>query len=196
VLARRPYRLVSLGMAVLAGASLGLTACLAPPPTPSPPTGPRVVTYSVAVDGAVWSDVNQLAQVVADTYADARGWHAAGVDFQRVASGGDFTVVLAESGHLPNYDPVCTVEWSCQVGRSVVINDARYLFGSPNWPGPIEEYRRMVINHETGHWLGLGHSFCPGAGAPAPVMQQQSIDMQGCAINPWPLPSELDTVRR
>jgi hypothetical protein len=54
----------------------------------------------------------------------------------------------------------------------------------------------MEINHETGHWLGLGHSNCAGPGQAAPVMQQQSIDMQGCRINSWPLPWELDAVRR
>ena len=81
------------------------------------------------------------------------------------------------------------------MGRYVVINDIRFAIGSSAWPGPLGWYRSMVINHETGHWLGLGHSFCSGPGQLAPIMQQQSIDMQGCAINPWPLKWELDLVR-
>ena len=79
--------------------------------------------------------------------------------------------------------------------RRVVINDYRYAHGSDAWPGQLEWYRSMVINHETGHWLGLGHAYCAGPGQPAPIMQQQSIDMQGCEINSWPLPWELDRVR-
>jgi hypothetical protein len=77
-----------------------------------------------------------------------------------------------------------------------VIDDDRWSQGSRNWPGPRSAYRQMVLNHETGHWLGLAHAYCPGPGALAPVMQQQSIDLQGCAMNSWPLEWELDSVRR
>ena len=175
-----------LAMALLV---LGLSACL--PQTPVT----RTVTYSVTTDGAVTGDVNELARVAAAVYASARGWRAAGIEFVRVATGGDFTLVLANPARLPSYDAVCTIYYSCTVGRYVVVNDFRFQYGSSAWPGPLDWYRIMVINHETGHWLGLGHASCPGPGAPAPVMQQQSIDLQGCEINPWPHPSELDAVR-
>ena len=47
-----------------------------------------------------------------------------------------------------------------------------------------------MVNHEVGHWLGLGHvSYC-GRGNRAAVMQQQSISLEGCNANVWPLYSE------
>jgi hypothetical protein len=170
--------------------ALGVSACL--PLTPVT----RTVTYSIAIDGAVVSDVNELARVAEETYASLQGWRAAGILFQRVASGGDFTLVLANPRQVERYDPVCSFLYSCTVGRYVVINDIRFAYGSPAWPGPLDWYRKMVINHETGHWLGLGHAFCPAPGAPAPIMQQQSISLQGCATNSWPLSWDLDRVRR
>jgi hypothetical protein len=51
----------------------------------------------------------------------------------------------------------------------------------------LRDYRHMVVNHEAGHFLGFGHANCGGPGQLAPVMQQQSINLQGCQHNPWPL---------
>ena len=49
----------------------------------------------------------------------------------------------------------------------------------------------MVVNHETGHFLGLDHASCSGPGRPAPVMMQQSKGLNGCHFNPWPTAREL-----
>jgi len=60
----------------------------------------------------------------------------------------------------------------------------------------LRDYRHLVVNHETGHWLGFGHAYCGGPGQLAPVMQQQSISLQGCKPNPWPLASERQALSR
>jgi Protein of unknown function (DUF3152) len=125
---------------------------------------------------------------------DASG--RAGIELVEVADGGNFVLVLANHAEVPKYSPgTCDEMYSCQSGPYVVINDDRWVGGSPNWPGPLDQYRTMVLNHEVGHWLGRGHQGCGGGGQLAPVMQQQSIGMDGCAINPWPLPWEIDTLR-
>jgi len=60
------------------------------------------------------------------------------------------------------------------VGSNVIINDDRWSYGSSNLAMGLDDYRAMVVNHETGHWLGFGHRTCPGTGQLAYVMQQQS----------------------
>jgi len=117
-----------------------------------------------------------------------------GVSFQEVASGGMFTLVLSEASQLPSFSPGCGTEYSCRAGRYVVINQDRWLGATASWNnagGSLRDYRHMVVNHETGHWLGHDHVSCPGLGQPAMVMQQQSIDLQGCKFNPWPTEAEL-----
>jgi hypothetical protein len=150
------------------------------------PPARRVVTYEVRTTGVTRSTAADLAASAADTYADRRGWRAAGIEFREVPSGGDFTLWLAAPNRMEGFSSVCSSFYSCRVGRNVIINDDRFTGGSPYWPGSVDDYRDMVVNHETGHWLGLGHAGCPGAGQPAPVMQQQSKGLQGCAPNPWP----------
>lgn len=152
------------------------------------------VTYDVATRGTITADLTEFKNLAGQTYADGRGWSRLGITFQEVTSGGDFTLVLSEASQLPSFSSVCSTDWSCQVGHYVVINQDRWLYASDSWNnsgGSLRDYRHMVINHETGHWLGHGHASCGGVGQLAPIMQQQSIDLQGCNFNPWPLASEL-----
>ena len=152
---------------------------------------PRVYRYSVLGRGHV-SDLEAFAAAAAETYADPRGWNRGGtVRFERVAWGGDFTLWLSAGGEVATFGGACDGLWSCRNGRNVVINEDRWLGASPAWTaagGNLRDYRHMVVNHETGHWLGLGHVACASPGSPATIMQQQSIDLQGCTPNPWPQP--------
>lgn len=158
-----------------------------------PATG-RVVTYSLTTAGATRSNLAEFSAQVNQTLNDARGWARLGIGFQQVETGGDFNLVLSEAAQVPSFSSACSAEWSCRVGVSVIINDDRWSGASAAWNasgGSLRDYRHMVVNHEVGHWLGHGHLECTGAGQPAPVMQQQSISLDGCIFNPWPLESEL-----
>jgi hypothetical protein len=158
----------------------------------------KTVTYQVETRGTITADVTQFKQQAAETYADNRGWIRLGVTFKEVASGGDYTLVLSEASQVPDFGSPCDSTYSCQSGRYVIINQDRWLGATDPWNqagGDIRNYRHMVLNHETGHWLGHGHTTCSGAGQAATVMMQQSITLGGCKFNPWPLDSEIWSTR-
>jgi hypothetical protein len=190
----RPGRAALAALAVLLLAT-GLVA-----PAPSAAAAPRLVyTYEVRGLGNTTS-LEDFAARAAQTYADPRGWGLWGqIEFRRVSSGGSFTLWLAAPSTLPSFSSGCSTQWSCRVGRNVVINELRFRTGTTTWNsagGSLRDYQHMVVNHETGHWLGFGHSSCPAAGQPAPVMQQQSKGLQGCRPNPWPTARELASAAR
>ncbi|MGL5808327.1 MAG: DUF3152 domain-containing protein [Nocardioides sp.] len=156
----------------------------------------RVATYHIETRGNRAVSLERFAELAQETYDDPRGWRARGVEFRRVARGGTFTLVLSEARLVPSFSPQCSSTWSCRVGRYVIINQARWRSASPAWNDygrSRRDYRHMVVNHETGHWLGRGHAGCPGTGARAPVMMQQSKGLGGCRANPWPTRTELRT---
>ncbi len=116
------------------------------------------------------------------------------MQFRRVAKGGSFTLVLAEASTVPSFSSQCSATYSCRVGRYVIINQTRWQQATPPWNAAgesLRDYRHLVVNHETGHWLGKGHAGCPGPGKLAPVMMQQSKGTDGCRFNPWPTAAEL-----
>ena len=153
----------------------------------------HTVTYRVETRGKIVADLATFRQQAQQTFDDPRGWRGSGVAFRRVTRGGAFVLVLSEASQVPTFSSGCSAQWSCRVGNYVVINQLRWLHASPMWrqqKRSLRDYRHMVVNHETGHWLGHGHRYCPASGALAPVMQQQSKGLAGCRPNPWPTAAE------
>ncbi|MET9498708.1 DUF3152 domain-containing protein [Streptomyces sp. NPDC006552] len=155
-------------------------------------TGHRLRRYKVLVEDGIGIRADDAAREIAGILGDPRGWSHDGADsFQLVGSGPrDFVVKIATPHTV---DCLCGSagldtggEVNCSVGQSVVVNLRRWVAGSPEFDGPIGEYRALIVNHEVGHRIGHGHETCPGAGRPAPAMMQQIKGLHGCTANAWP----------
>ena len=87
--------------------------------------------------------------------------------------------------------------FSCQIGPTVALNADRWRTATETWTGTLDDYRRMLVNHEVGHLLGRHHArpACTDGG-PAAVMFQQSSGLDGCLPNPWPRPWEIACAAR
>ena len=159
-------------------------------------TGP-LRRFVVEIEDGIDVAGARFAEAVEETLGDPRSWGNDGrMSFQRVgaaeAAAGEyeFRVSLVSPGSMETYCPgVGTGGYtSCRYGERAVINLARWATAVPDYQGDVATYRQYVVNHEVGHALGQGHEPCPGAGQPAPVMQQQTLGLQGCAKNAWPYP--------
>jgi hypothetical protein len=143
--------------------------------------------------------VASFPAVVDATLHDPRGWQRAGFRLVRDPRA-RYLVVIAEAAEV---DRLCRPydtygKYSCQNGPVVAINADRWRYATPEWTGDLATYRRMLVDHEVGHLLGMHHPAvpCPRRGAPAPVMAQQSTELGGCLPNPWPLPAEIARAAR
>ena len=152
----------------------------------------NATTYRVEVEEGLPYAADEVARFIQATLADKRGW-AAKHRLVRVDGHADLRIVLATP---ETTDALCAPletdgRLSCRNGSDVVLNAWRWHFGADSYADNLADYRRYVVNHETGHALGYPHVKCPGNAAPAPVMLQQTKGLDGCAANPWPARADL-----
>lgn len=149
--------------------------------------------FRVAVEDGTGQDARTFAAEVDAILGDPRSWVARRrFRLQRVPKGApaEFTVYLATpatSARMCAVGGLDTAGYtSCRLPGQVIINLARWLTAVPDYGAPVTTYRAYVVNHEVGHQLGRGHEACPAPGAPAPVMQQQTLGLKGCLAYAWP----------
>lgn len=150
----------------------------------------RTVRVRVEVEHEMPTDPERAAEQAAEILQDARSWPSKQrVRFAFAGEGGhDLVIRILTPGTTDRRcHPLRTLgEVSCSMGNAVNLNGVRWETGIPDYAGDLDGYRTYLINHEVGHYLGLGHVECPGPGLPAPVMMQQTKGLDGCARNPWP----------
>ncbi|MEV7640512.1 DUF3152 domain-containing protein [Streptomyces rubiginosohelvolus] len=152
----------------------------------------RGSAYRVEVENGIGVDPDRAAADIAAVLADPRGWsHGGERSFRQVADGSAGLVIRIATPTTTDrecgaYGLNTRGEVNCRGGEKVMVNLKRWQLGSPQFDGPVSEYRALIVNHEVGHWLGRGHETCPGKGRPAPAMMQQIDGLKGCVANAWP----------
>ena len=151
-----------------------------------------LTTFAVEVEDGLPGKAEDFVDAVEEILGDPRSWGDDGErSMQRVdGDDADIRVLLAAPDTVDRLcAPLNTNGYvSCANGNRAIINQNRWVSGVPHFDDDLETYRIYLINHEVGHTLGHGHVHCPGEGEPAPVMQQQTLDLQGCEPNGWAHP--------
>ena len=151
----------------------------------------QLMTYRVEAEKGSGVTSEEFATAIDRILRHPRGWTAGGHwRFQRV--GGKDADLIIRLATPDSVDAQCAAAGantqgytSCRTGQYILVNLDRWYLAVPHITD-LDLYREYLINHEVGHGLGKGHEACPGKGEVAPVMLQQTLDLDGCRANAWP----------
>ena len=145
----------------------------------------------------MYGNLDQFAAVAAQTFADSRGWSLGGtLAFQRVASGGEFTLILASpsvvgaNARLRQLLQLPGRPERLHQRRAVADRDAVLAVRRPALPA--------VRDHPRGRPLARASvtRTAPAAAAAPRSCSSSPSALQGCRSNMWPLIAERVQVGR
>lgn len=156
----------------------------------------RIVDFALRVEARLEIDEGEAAAIVAEILDDERSWTGLEDVVFHLSEDpeAEFLVTIASPATTDQMClPLNTVgRLSCRRGNQIILNADRWNRGPDvyhtSYDGALDEYRRYLVNHEVGHFLGKGHvqpANCSES-TRAPVMMQQTFGLRGCAINGWP----------
>lgn len=157
----------------------------------------KLFRFTIEVHQPLSSQMQPLAQEALRVLTDpTRGWTARGAyRLQRIddPERADIRLMVARP---PLVDRLCLKAGlhtggvvSCWNHEFAALNSDRWFTGALSRGfSSLRDYRTYLISHEFGHGLHLHHAYCPGRGALAPVMLQQTGGQDGCRTNGWPYP--------
>ena len=155
-----------------------------------------MMNFSLKIESSIPLGPDCMAKLIASILNDSRGWkNITEKEFLLVSEeAADFTFIFSSPDKT---DELCApLEtngiYSCRNEEEIIINYFRWRNGALDFGNDMKTYRLYLINHETGHILGWGHTGCPKEGAIAPVMMQQSKTTGGCIAYGWPLYEIID----
>lgn len=168
----------------------------------------RNTKYQIIINTVIDADVNyslkEFLRKIKNILFDKRGWRKLGYNFTFVSptyfdiiqdkTVYKLTIRLSSNDTIENQCGFHEIQLSCfdptVSPNEILINYDRWKNGSKPSKLDLENYRIYVINHEVGHALGRLHAECPCVGCKVPVMKQQTISIDDCSPNPWPLDYE------
>lgn len=152
----------------------------------------------VQVDVHAVEAAGDFDAVLAEVLDDARGWGAAGAQFDLVDDS-LYRIGVAASGDMATACAPYRLasKLACRPGTVGMINAELWQTPPEWWPGDRDAYRRYAVNHELGHLLGIrAHPPCPGPGQALPVMALPPRDTTECDADGWPTAREVDGLRQ
>ena len=155
-----------------------------------------LINFALKIEPSIPIGPDCMGKLITSILNDPRGWNnITEKEFLLVSEeDADFTFIFSSPDKT---DELCApLEtngiYSCRNEEEIIINYFRWENGAIDFGNDMRTYRLYLINHETGHILGWGHTGCPKDGALAPVMMQQSKTTDGCTPYGWPLYEIID----
>ena len=130
-------------------------------------TSGRLIRYDVRVEDNLDIEPDEAAKQIAAVLNDERSWRGTGRWRFELVRAGEQAELHAYVVTPGTTDRLCAPlltrgEVSCQSGNKVVLNAKRWVLGADAYGRDLKNYRRYLVNHEFGHYLGYQHVQCPG----------------------------------